>query len=287
MEYIIDSSFHEVRLDRFLRKKYENTPLTEIFKGIRTGKIKVNGKKSKENYRLKEGDIVKVLISGGETEEKKFIKISSKDLTTLKSGIVYEDERVVIFNKEAGMVMHKGSGYDYGLSELFKSFYQTDEFNFVNRIDKSTSGLVIGAKSLVVTRELAEEVREGKTDKKYYILVDGVIDKDRFTLKSYLRKEETRVVELSSYEEGAKESISYFKVLKRGKNRTILEATLETGRTHQLRVQLASLGHPIVGDGRYGRGGKNMFLFSYYCEIPKYNIKIELPLPEEYTKNLI
>lgn len=287
MEYIIDSSFHEVRLDRFLRKKYENTPLTEIFKGIRTGKIKVNGKKSKENYRLKEGDIVKVLISGGETEEKKFIKISSKDLTTLKSGIVYEDERVVIFNKETGMVMHKGSGYDYGLSELFKSFYQTDEFNFVNRIDKSTSGLVIGAKSLVVTRELAEEVREGKTDKKYYILVDGVIDKDRFTLKSYLRKEETKVVELSSYEEGAKESISYFKVLKRGKNRTILEATLETGRTHQLRVQLASLGHPIVGDGRYGRGGKNMFLFSYYCEIPKYNIKIELPLPEEYTKNLI
>lgn len=287
MEYIIDSSFHEVRLDRFLRKKYENTPLTEIFKGIRTGKIKVNGKKSKENYRLKEGDIVKVLISGGETEEKKFIKISSKDLNTLKSGIVYEDKRVVIFNKEAGMVMHKGSGYDYGLSELFKSFYQTDEFNFVNRIDKSTSGLVIGTKSLVVTRELAEEVREGKTDKKYYILVDGVIDKDRFTLKSYLRKEETRVVELSSYEEGAKESISYFKVLKRGKNRTILEATLETGRTHQLRVQLASLGHPIVGDGRYGRGGKNMFLFSYYCEIPKYNIKIELPLPEEYTKNLI
>ncbi len=287
MEYIIDSSFHEVRLDRFLRKKYENTPLTEIFKGIRTGKIKVNGKKSKENYRLKEGDIVKVLISGGETEEKKFIKISSKDLNTLKSGIVYEDKRVVIFNKEAGMVMHKGSGYDYGLSELFKSFYQTDEFNFVNRIDKSTSGLVIGAKSLVVTRELAEEVREGKTDKKYYILVDGVIDKDRFTLKSYLRKEETKVVELSSYEEGAKESISYFKVLKRGKNRTILEATLETGRTHQLRVQLASLGHPIVGDGRYGRGGKNMFLFSYYCEIPKYNIKIELPLPEEYTKNLI
>ena len=74
MEYIIDSSFHEVRLDRFLRKKYENTPLTEIFKGIRTGKIKVNGKKSKENYRLKEGDVVKVLLTGGETEVKSFMK---------------------------------------------------------------------------------------------------------------------------------------------------------------------------------------------------------------------
>ena len=287
MEYIIDSSFHEARLDRFLRKKYENTPLTEIFKGIRTGKIKVNGKKSKENYRLKEGDIVKVLISGGETEEKQFIKISSKDLEILKNGIIYEDEKVVIFNKEANMVMHKGSGHEYGLSELFKSFYKTDEFNFVNRIDKSTSGLVIGAKNLVVTRELAEEVREGNTEKKYYILVDGVVKEDNFTLKSYLKKEETRVIELTSYEEGSKESISYFKVLKRGKNRTILEATLETGRTHQLRVQLANLGHSIVGDGKYGKNGKNMFLFSYYCDIPKYNIKIELPLPEDYLKNLI
>ncbi|MGL4970014.1 MAG: RluA family pseudouridine synthase [Cetobacterium sp.] len=286
MEYIIDSSFHEVRLDRFLRKKYENTPLTEIFKGIRTGKIKVNGKKSKENYRLKEGDIIKVLLPGGETEVKSFMKISPKDMESLKKGIVYEDEKVVIFNKEADMVMHKGSGHEYGLSELFKSYYKTDEFNFVNRIDKSTSGLVIGAKTLTVTRELAEEVREGNTEKKYYILVDGTVSKDKFTLKTYLKKEETKVVELDSYEEGAKESISYFKVLRRGKKKTILEAKLETGRTHQLRVQLSSLGHPIVGDGKYGKAGKSMFLFSYYCEIPKYNLKIELPLPQEYIDRL-
>ncbi|MGL4901948.1 MAG: RluA family pseudouridine synthase [Cetobacterium sp.] len=286
MEYVIDSSFHEVRLDRFLRKKYENTPLTEIFKGIRTGKIKVNGKKSKENYRLKEGDIVKVLLTGGETEVKSFMKISPKDMESLKKGIVYEDEKVVIFNKEADMVMHKGSGHEYGISELFKSYYKTDEFNFVNRIDKSTSGLVIGAKNLTVTRELAEEVREGNTEKKYYILVDGVVSKDRFTLKTYLKKEDTKVVELDSYEEGAKESISYFKVLKRGKKKTILEGRLETGRTHQLRVQLSSLGHPIVGDGKYGKAGKSMFLFSYYCEIPKYDLKIELPLPQEYKDRL-
>lgn len=286
MEYVIDSSFHEVRLDRFLRKKYENTPLTEIFKGIRTGKIKVNGKKSKENYRLKEGDIVKVLIAGGETVMKSFMKISPQDMSILKNGIVYEDEKVVIFNKEANVVMHKGSGHEYGLSEIFKSYYGTDEFNFVNRIDKATSGLVIGAKSLAVTRELAEEVREGKTDKKYYILVDGTIDKKEFTLKTYLKKDETKVVELSSYEDGAKESISYFKVLKVGRKRSILEGRLETGRTHQLRVQLSSLGYPIVGDGKYGKGRKDMFLFSYYCEIPKYKIKVELPLPEKFLKNL-
>lgn len=286
MEHIIDISYENVRLDRFLRKKYENTPLTEIFKGIRTGKIKVNGKKSKENYRLQLDDVVKVLLQGEQSEKNEFIKLSNKEIDELKSGIVYEDERVVIFNKKPNMVMHKGSGHDYGISEMFKSYYKTDEFNFVNRIDKSTSGLVIGAKNLVVTRELAEEVREGNTEKKYYILVDGVVKKDKFTLKTYLKKEETKVVELDSYEAGAKESISYFKVIKKGNNKTILEGILETGRTHQLRVQLSNLKHPIVGDGKYGKGGKNMFLFSYYCEIPKYNIKIELPLPIEYENML-
>ena len=286
MEHIIDISYENVRLDRFLRKKYENTPLTEIFKGIRTGKIKVNGKKSKENYRLQLDDVVKVLLQGEQSEKNEFIKLSNKEIDELKSGIVYEDDRVVIFNKKPNMVMHKGSGHDYGISEMFKSYYKTDEFNFVNRIDKSTSGLVIGAKNLVVTRELAEEVREGNTEKKYYILVDGVVKKDKFTLKTYLKKEETKVVELNSYEAGAKESISYFKVIKKGNNKTILEGILETGRTHQLRVQLSNLKHPIVGDGKYGKGGKNMFLFSYYCEIPKYKIKIELPLPIEYENML-
>ncbi|MBC2850665.1 RluA family pseudouridine synthase [Cetobacterium sp. 8H] len=286
MEYIIDSSFSDVRLDRFLRKKYENTPLTEIFKGIRTGKIKVNGKKSKENYRLKTDDVVKVLFSGGETEKKEFIKMTSEEIEILKAGIVYEDEKVVIFNKQPNMVMHKGSGHDYGISEMFKSYYKTDEFNFVNRIDKSTSGLVIGAKTLNVTRELAEELRDGNTEKKYYILVDGVVKEKKFTLKTYLKKEETKVIELDSYEKGAKESISYFKVLKVGDKRTILEGRLETGRTHQLRVQLSNMKHPIVGDGKYGKGGKQMFLYSYYCEIPKYGIKIELPLPESFEKNI-
>ena len=182
--------------------------------------------------------------------------------------------------------MHKGSGYEYGISEMFKSFYQTEEFNFVNRIDRLTAGLVIGAKNLMVTRELAEEIRDGNVDKKYYVLVEGVIKTESFQIKSYLKRIEDKVVELKRYEPGAKESVSYFKVLKRGKRRTILEAQLETGRTHQLRVQLSSFGHPIVGDVKYGKKDKQMFLYSYLCEIKRYKLKIEQELPKEFLINL-
>lgn len=160
------------------------------------------------------------------------------------------------------MVMHKGSGHEYGVSEILKEYLKNPNFNFVNRIDKATSGLVVGTKSLVVNRELSEEIRERNIEKKYYILVDGRVKKKEFKIKSFLKKLEDRVVELEKYEEGAKESISYFKVIESGKNCTLLEGTLGSGRTHQLRVQLAAMGNPIVGDTKYGRGReKLMYLF--------------------------
>ena len=190
MEYIIDKEYEDVRLDRFLRKKYEDISLTEIFKGIRTGKVKVNGKKSKENYRLQLEDVVKVFFNGGETKEEKSVFIENKEIEKIKKSIVYEDERVLIFNKKNNMVMHKGSGYEYGISEMIKSYLKNENFNFVNRIDKATSGLIIGAKSLVVARELAEDIRNRDIEKKYYILVNGRVREKEFKIKSWLKKVE-------------------------------------------------------------------------------------------------
>ena len=216
-----------------------------------------------------------------------FVKIDKNDIEYIKKYIVYEDENILIFNKEANMVMHKGSGHEYGISEIIKGYLGNSDFNFVNRIDKSTSGLVIGAKNLVTARELSEEIRDRNIDKKYYIIVDGKVEKKEFVIKSYLKKLDDKVVELEKFEPGAKESISKFKVIRYGKNCTLLEGTLGSGRTHQLRVQLSSFGHPIMGDNKYGRGkGGIMYLFSYYLNIKKYNIAIELPLPIEYNKVL-
>lgn len=287
MEYIIDKEYKDVRLDRFLRKKYEDISLTEIFKGIRTGKVKVNGKKSKENYRLQLEDIVKVFFNGGETKEEKSVFIENKEIEKIKKSIVYEDEKVLIFNKKNNMVMHKGSGYEYGISEMIKSYLKNENFNFVNRIDKATSGLIIGAKSLVVARELAEDIRNRDIEKKYYILVNGRVREREFKIKSWLKKVEDRVIEVEEFQEGAKESTSSFKVVEYGKNCTLLEGTLGSGRTHQLRVQLANRGNYIIGDNKYGKGReKMMYLFSHYVKIKRYDIKINLPIPKEFLEKL-
>lgn len=288
MEYIIDKEFEDVRVDKFLRKKLSNMPLTEIFKCIRVGKIKVNGKKTKENYRLKLNDVVKLFmkvdIESIQSEEN---KIKDSDLEEIKQFIVYEDENLLILNKKPNMVMHKGSGHEYGVSEILKEYLKNPSFNFINRIDKATSGLIIGTKSLVINRELSEEIRERNIEKKYYILVEGKFKKKEFTIKSFLKRLEDRVVELEKYEVGAKESISYFRVVETGKDCTLLEGTLGSGRTHQLRVQLASMGNPILGDTKYGKGKeKIMYLFSHYLKIDKYGIEIDLPIPKEYIKRL-
>ena len=115
MEYLIDKEYEDVRLDKFLRKKLPDMALTEIFKCIRVGKIKVNGKKSKENYRLQLNDVVKLffVVESKECDKNNNInKINSEEFEKIKKYIVYEDDRVLILNKKANMVMHKGSGYD-------------------------------------------------------------------------------------------------------------------------------------------------------------------------------
>lgn len=289
MKYIIEKDNEGVRLDRYLRKKLSDVPLTEIFKALRIGKIKVNNKKKKENYRLVEGD--KIFIGIGnlqEEEEKVFLKLSDEEKRFLVKNIVFENDDLIVFNKEKDVVMHKGSGFDYGISEMFKSYYETDDFNFINRIDKKTSGLVIGAKNKISTRVLAEELRENNIRKKYYILVHGNIKKNIFTIENYLKKIEDKVVVTTKDDPEGKVAVTHFKVIDRYEKYTLLEGELLTGRTHQLRVQLSDMGNPIVGDTRYGikDGEKNLYLNSFYCEIPKYNVKIENDLPEFFKNKL-
>ncbi|MGL4980899.1 MAG: pseudouridine synthase, partial [Fusobacteriaceae bacterium] len=166
MEFKIDEKFADVRVDRFLRKMLPDIPLTEIFKGIRTGNIKVNGKKTKENARLALDDTIKIFWLAGEKmdavapKKENFIELSSHEIEDIKKSTVFENDEILIINKRENLVMHVGSGHDYGLTEMVQSYLKNSDFSFINRIDKATSGMVIGVKTLPMARILAEEIRE-------------------------------------------------------------------------------------------------------------------------------
>lgn len=289
MEFIINSDFHDVRLDKFLRKTYQEIPLSGIFKMIRKGNVKVNRKKKKQNYRLQEGDIVRVWEPSAPTAAKSLVRLSSDEKELIQRCIVYEDTNILLCNKPAGMVMHAGSNHERGLYELVLSYTQKPHFTFVHRIDKMTSGLVMGAKNLVTARKLSELIRERAIEKRYVILVEGRVDKNHFTLNTFLKTEGDRVRVHPDKADGAKEAVSEFTVMQQGQTRTLLEATLHTGRKHQLRVQLAHIGHPIVGDWKYGRKngkGEQMFLFSQWLIVPSLDIDFSLPVPDLFYSAL-
>ncbi len=274
MEFIIDKNYDDTRIDKYLRKQLGNLPLGEIFKLFRKGDVKVNGKKVKENHRIFEGDKVFVYAKvEALKDEETFLELSQEEKTFVKNNIKFEDENMLVFYKESGIVMHKGSGFSYGISEMLKAYYKNPHFTFVNRIDKETSGLVLGSKNLVKTRELTEKIRERDISKCYYVIVKGKSPKN-FTIKNKLKDTGEKII----VDKEGKEAITYFETLYSNEKYSLLKATLETGRKHQIRVQLANYGFPIVGDNKYGfREGKEMFLNSYSIEFEDFVYENELP----------
>lgn len=288
IEFIIDEEYETVRIDRFLRKHLKNIALSEIYKMLRKAKIKVNNKKVSQDYRLVLGDIIFVFLpeSFEEKNEETFIELNEIRKEKLKSMIAYENENLFIINKNLGDVIHKGSGHDISLLEEFRSYYSNNKVNFVNRIDKLTSGLVIGAKNIKTAREIAKEIQLGNITKKYYILVYGKIEKEEFILENYLKKDEEKVIVSDIEKEDYKKSITHYKRINGNDDYTLLEAELKTGRTHQLRAQLSYIGHTIVGDTKYGKNIKEetMYLFSYYLKIDLYDLEFEMGIPNFFLK---
>ena len=288
IEFIIDEEYETVRIDRFLRKHLKNIALSEIYKMLRKAKIKVNNKKVSQDYRLVLGDIIFVFLpeSFEEKNEETFIELNKIRKEKLKSMIAYENENLFIINKNLGDVIHKGSGHNISLLEEFRAYYSNNKVNFVNRIDKLTSGLVIGAKNIKTAREIAKEIQIGSITKKYYILVYGKIEKEEFILENYLKKDEEKVIVSDIEKEDYKKSITHYKRINGNDDYTLLEAELKTGRTHQLRAQLSYIGHTIVGDTKYGKNIKEetMYLFSYYLKIDLYDLEFEMGIPNFFLK---
>jgi len=278
-EFTIGPDFDGSRVDRFLRKMFPALPLSLLYKDLRRGQVRVNGQKAKENDRLRAGDRVAVPY---EPEEKK-VSVSSENLS-FPYPLVYEDDEMVVVDKPGGVVVHKGSGHQAGLIELFRSSFGLPQASPVHRLDKGTSGLLIIGKTRAAVRKLTALLREGKIEKRYVALVRGNVPGGTCLLSDRIARGETG--SFINPEKG-KEALGEMRLLKNGAGLSLVEITLKTGRTHQIRLQLASRGWPIIGDGRYGVKRKGpLFLCATYLALPSRGLQWFKEVPSGFIELL-
>lgn len=263
------------RLDKFVRKTVWGLPPSLMYKYIRTKRIKVNGKRAELSQKLVEGDIVDFFIPD-EFFEKKAADFEF-DRVKQDFNVIYEDENIILCDKRPGMLVHPGDGDERRSAEvseretlLFqikaylwkKGEYRPENENsfapaLCNRIDRNTGGIVIAAKNALALREMNEEIRLGGTLKKYLCAVHGKMEKKHDILTAYLFKDsrvKTAYV-TDDFKPGSKKIVTEYSLFSynREKNLSLLEISLHTGRTHQIRAHMAHIGHVLLGDGKYGK----------------------------------
>lgn len=259
------------RLDKFLRKWLKDVPLSAIYKSIRKGDVKINGKKAKEKYSLIEGDILETREIVTEQKKEKFNRIENEFLK-----VIYEDQNMLLVEKWPGVLVHsdKKNGAptltDYVLSYLFdKGDYSPEsEITFTpapcNRLDRNTSGIVIFGKNFEGLKLLNEMIRDRKIKKYYQAVVQGRIKDGLY--EAYISKDEGENVSkvYNDPKHGTKKISTDVKTIKSVGTFSLVELELITGRSHQLRAHLSHLGNPIVGDAKYGTTKLNSFFVNKY-----------------------
>ena len=262
------------RIDNFLARYLKGVPKSHIYRIIRRGEVRVNSGRKRAQYKVCAGDTVRippVRVSAASTG-----KVSPG--LSLEDRILYENSRCLVLNKPSGIAVHGGSGLSYGVIEAMRAGRpQAPYLELAHRLDRGTSGCLVLAKRRSFLRAFQEQLRQGEVVKHYLALVSGTWDGGKQTVMAPLRKNLLRGGErMVTVDESGKEAISIFKPVTCFREATLVEVELKTGRTHQIRVHGAHIGHPLAGDEKYGDpafnqtmkrlGLRRMLLHAHYIE---------------------
>lgn len=283
------------RIDNFLFSRLKGVPKSRIYRLIREGQVRVNKKRIKAETKLTIGDQIRVAPIRYEQKDETAVPVSDSVAQGLLSRVVYEDEGLLVVNKPSGIAVHGGSGMAYGLIEALRAATGKKYLELIHRIDRDTSGLVMISKKRSTLKLLQDMLREHKIRKTYAAIVKGQVslslDKqliDAPLFRYELANGERRV----RVSKEGKPSKTEWVVAERFKNATLVHASPLSGRTHQIRVHGLSIGHPLLGDDKYGHNtayagpeARRLCLHAMRLDIPGYPT-IEAPLPEDMTQLL-
>lgn len=302
---VVDEDQAGQRLDNFLSPRLKGVPKSRIYNLIRKGEVRVNKGRSKPDYKLAAGDVVR--IPPVRVAESAAVAVPGKSLVQhLEQAVLYEDDGLLVINKPSGLAVHGGSGVNLGLIESLRQIRPDNRFlELVHRLDKDTSGCIMIAKKRSVLRHLQSALRDktgpGAIRKVYQALVIGHWPNNCLRVDAPLLKREVaggeRIVRVST---DGKPSLTEFAVLKRFQDFTLIEARPITGRTHQIRVHAKYAGHSLLGDEKYGNDGINeamraqgfrrLFLHAAALEfdlpgVPQ-RIRVDAALPDDLVQAL-
>jgi len=284
------------RLDNFLMTRLKGVPKSALYRMIRKGEVRVNKGRTKPEYKLQEGDVVRVPPARTKTPsgDQPFVGDALK--SRLEDAILYEDGGMIVLNKPSGIAVHGGSGVSLGVIEALRQIRPQQKFlELVHRLDRDTSGCLMVAKKRSVLKKLHDDLREGRMQKTYIALLHGRWNGLEHRVEAPLRKFQLasgeRVVRVSV---DGKPSLTLFRQLELYDNATLVEASPITGRTHQIRVHAQSAGHSIAGDDKYlhreqaayfeEKGLKRLFLHAARLELTNTEgarMRFEAPLPAD------
>ncbi len=293
---IVDEDIVGARLDKAIAQKYEELSRSNIQKLLEDNKITVNGKIQKASYKVNKNDEIEI-----EEVEAKPIDLKPQDIPL---DIIYEDNDIVVVNKQKGLVVHPANGNPDGTLVNAIMAHCKGSLSgiggeirpgIVHRLDKDTSGLIIIAKNDKAHIGLSEQIKNREVKKTYIALVRGIIKENEATINMPIGRS-TKDRKKMAVSKNGKSAITHFKVLERYDNKyTLVEVRIETGRTHQIRVHMAEIGHPIIGDTVYSNG-KNEFgiegqmlhsqKLTFKHPITNEILNLEAPLPQ-YFKNIV